>query len=206
MNQLPAANDMLELADGTMIDPLTGKVIKNVLGMIEVPTHSEAQRIVTQTRRNVNELPELPEKMNTISVIVAYSLFGLTDTDIAIATSLPVEQVRNIKGLEAFDEMYDTITRDIIEADSDDVRNRFKQHSRAAQDKVLYLLDSESDAIALRAADGILDRAGHRPADVVEHRHKVEGGLHIEITKRDPSKVLPIIDVTPIEVQDGDSN
>jgi len=204
MTALPQANDVLELADGTMIDPLTGKVIKNVLGMVEVPTHSEAQRIVTQTRRNVSELPELPEKMNTISIIVAYTLFGLTDADISIATSLPIEQVRNIKSLEAFDEMHDTITRDIIDADSDDVRNRFKQHSRAAQDKVLNLLDSESDAIALRASDSILDRAGHRPADVVEHHHKVEGGLHIEITKRDPSKVLPTIDVTPIEVEVGD--
>jgi len=203
---LPAANDPLELADGTRIDPLTGKVIKNVLGMIEVPTHSEAQRIVTQTRRNVNELPELPEKMNTISVIVAYALFGLTDSDIAIATSLPIEQVRNIKGLEAYDEMYDTITRDIIEADSDDVRNRFKQHSRQAQDKVLDLLDSENEGIVLRAADGILDRAGHRPVDVVEHNHKIEGGLHIEITKRDPSKVTPLINITPLEIEDGDSS
>ena len=201
MVTFPAANDLLELADGTMIDPLTGKVVKSDPNMVEVPTHSEAQRIVTQVRRNVNDLPELPEKMNTISVIVAYTLFGLTETDIAITTNLPVEQVRNIKSLEAFDDMYDGIVRDIIEADSDDVRNRFKQHSRQAQDKVLDLLDSENEAIVMRATDSILDRAGHRPADIVEHRHKVEGGLHIEITKRDPSQVTPMIDITPIEVE-----
>jgi hypothetical protein len=45
----------------------------------------------------------------------------------------------------------------------------------------------------MAAARDILDRSGHRPSDVVEHRHRMDGGLVIEIVRRDA--VLPIIDM-----------
>jgi len=55
---------------------------------------------------------------------------------------------------------------------------------------------SESDAKnALKAAQDILDRAGHRPADIVMHQHKVEGGLKIEYISRKIDTVLPVVEI-----------
>ena len=51
----------------------------------------------------------------------------------------------------------------------------------------------------MTAANNILDRAGHRPADIIEHRHKVEGGLTIEYIKNEEQNI-PTIDITPNEV------
>ena len=45
-------------------------------------------------------------------------------------------------------------------------------------------LDAGSRTDRMSAARDILDRSGHRPADVVEHRHRVDGGLVIEYVKR----------------------
>jgi hypothetical protein len=50
----------------------------------------------------------------------------------------------------------------------------------------------------LGVAKDVLDRAGHRPADIIEHRHKMEGGLTIEyVEKKDD---IPTIDITPKEM------
>jgi hypothetical protein len=46
----------------------------------------------------------------------------------------------------------------------------------------------------MSAARDILDRSGHRPADVVEHRHRMDGGLVIEVVRRDAVSV-PTIDM-----------
>ena len=55
------------------------------------------------------------------------------------------------------------------------------------------LLDSDSESTRGVAAKDVLDRAGQRPVDVVEHRHKMEGGLTIEyVEKKDD---IPTIDV-----------
>jgi hypothetical protein len=45
------------------------------------------------------------------------------------------------------------------------------------------------------AAKDFLDRAGHRPADIVEHRHRMDGGLTIEIIRKDKDDVAPMIDM-----------
>ena len=57
-------------------------------------------------------------------------------------------------------------------------------------------LNSTNEATRLSAARDILDRGGHRPADIIEHRHKVEGGLRIEYVTKDDNEI-PTIDITP---------
>ena len=49
----------------------------------------------------------------------------------------------------------------------------------------------------MAAAKDVLDRAGHRPADVIEHKHSLEGGLTIEYI--DHKDEIPTIDITPNE-------
>ena len=74
-----------------------------------------------------------------------------------------------------------------------DVRGMFVEKSRRAADVMFELLDSDSEATKGAAAKDVLDRAGQRPIDVIEHRHKMEGGLTIEyVEKKDD---IPTIDV-----------
>jgi hypothetical protein len=176
-------------ADSLLPPPMMG-------GLLEIPSQRDAQRIVTQTRRKLVDLPEVPRTMNGISAVISYTLFGLDDSEIAIAVGLTEKQVGLIKMTDAYASMYDTLVQSIMDAEANDVRDMFRQHSRTAANVLVDSLHNGGRGDRIVAAKDFLDRAGHRPADVVEHRMRVEGGLVIEIIKRDEAQQPPMIDVS----------
>ena len=190
---LPVGTEPLVLADGTVINPIDGSVVENSPALlIEVPTNEEAQAIVVAQRRRLSDLPVPPKQLNTISVILTYSLMGVSDEDIGMQLGLSTEQIGRVKMSDAYAEITATCTKNIIESDKDHVRNMFVANAKHAANKTFELLGSKRSDVAQRAADSILDRAGLRPADVVEHRHKVEGGLRIEYV--DKQDTMPTIE------------
>lgn len=194
---LPQGTEPLILADGTKINPVDGTIVVDEV-LVEVPNTEQIKREIVASRKRISDLPVPPEQMNTISVILSYSLFGISDEDIALVLLIPLEQIVTIKGSDAYSSLQDQFVKNIIESDLADVRGMFVQKSRYAADKVFSLLDSETESTRMSAAKDVLDRAGQRPVDVVEHRHKMEGGLTIEyIEKKDD---IPLIDITPKEM------
>lgn len=190
-----AKNDEpLILADGTRIDPSTGKPERN-RRVVEVPRYSDAVKQVTATRRKLADLPAPPKEMNALSLVCSYSIMGLSDHDIALALGLTVDQVGRIRMNDAYKQVHETIVSSIVDQDAQDVRALIAAHSRNAVATVVDKLESGNDAVALSAANSILDRAGHRPADIVEHRHRMEGGLVIEIVEKSNESAPPEIDV-----------
>lgn len=196
------ASDPLEplvLADGTKINPATGEVIKEkkYSTMVEIPSGTKAQEIVAKARRAVAELPLPPKQMNVVSVVLFYSMWGLADGDIAIALGISTKQVKNIKELPEYQTIAEDIKKSVLEYEANDVRAYLQQRAKAAAAKIVDTLDEEG-ALGFAAAKDILDRTGNRPADVVEHRHKMEDSLRIEIVQRRESANMPenLIDVT----------
>jgi hypothetical protein len=195
---LPAANEPLRLADGRIVHPggdITTDPSK--LGLVEIPTHQEAQRIITQTRRKLTDLPAMPKQMNAIGAVLSYVLFGLDDEEIAISTSLTVEQVQAIKDADPFRQLYDVVAQTVLEQQAETVRDVFAKNAKNAANTMVEALQAGTRTDRMAAARDILDRSGHRPADVIEHRHRMDGGLVIEIVKRDEHKV-PTIDMGAI--------
>lgn len=192
----------MTLADGTVIDMLTGRPVRQSRSIV-VPTHQEAVREVTRVRKRVHDLPEAPAKMNAISLVAMYHMFGLSDMDVAYVTGLTEAQVGNIKKLDAYTQMMQTIAEGVAKADVDHVRNTIESHALAAVETVVDVMNSEDEKARLVAAKDILDRAGHRPADVVEHKHKLEGGLTIEYITKDTNSSIPVIDVTEYEAKEN---
>lgn len=200
--------EYLVLADGTKIDPQTRKPVKEAQEerYYRVPSHSEAVRQVASVRRRVADLPLPPKQMNTVSLVVFYSLFGMTPDDIAIALGISESQVLSLMEREEFGRVKEDLLGNIAEQDKSDVRSMFSTASKSAVRRLIEIAedDETDDKNALVAINSILDRAGLRPADVVEHRHKVEGGLAIEYIKTDPSQSMPTIDITPEDDADRD--
>ncbi len=194
---LPIGTEPLVLADGTKINPLDGKILKDNI-LVEVPNTREIQRDIVAARKRIADLPLPPEQMNTLSLVMAYSVFGLSDKDIGNVLSLSQDQIHNIKMNNAYNELQQNLVQSIIHSDTTEVRDLFVLNSKtSAQLFVDTVNDSEMGiGTRLSAANNILDRAGHRPADIVEHRHKVEGGLRIEYVKKEEQDI-PTIDVTP---------
>jgi hypothetical protein len=200
---LADASEPLVLADGTKIDPVSRKVIKDKKSQwVEVPAATEAQRLVTRTRRSLIDMPLPVAQMNVVTVVLSYTLYGLSDAEIAIAAKLSLDQVKNIRTLEAYAAMEQSITKALLETEANDVRNFFQQQAMNAARKVVTIAEEEDGALGLAAAKDVLDRAGHRPADVVEHSVRMENSLLIEIIRRDKTDDIPVLDITNMKVDD----
>jgi hypothetical protein len=193
---LPRRDTPLRLADGRIVQPNGVVEDPNAAKpqFVEVPTHAEAQRIVVAARRKLSELPEVPRTMNAVGVVLSYTLFGLDDEEISIATGLSVEQIGRIKVDDPYTQMHAAIVRTILDSETEVVRDLFTKNARNAARVVVAAMEEGTRADRMAAAKDILDRSGHRPSDVVEHRHRMDGGLVIEIVRRDGA-VLPQIDM-----------
>lgn len=190
---LPSGHEPLELADGTLIDPENGKVIVDKKTIVEVPNTTDLKREIVAARKRIADLPVPPKQMNTLSVIISYSLFGITDEDIANTLMIPVEQIKTVKMSDTYSTLHNAFVQNIIDSDLSNVRGMFVKQSHSAASKMFSLLNSESESMQMNAAKDILDRAGQRPVDVVEHRHKLEGGLTIEYVEKKNN--IPVIDL-----------
>lgn len=203
MNAVVDDSEFLVLADGTKIAP-DGKVVKEPSSAwTEIPSPSKAQEIVVRARKSVNELPMPPQQMTAIGLVAFYTLFGLNDTDIAIALDgrLTEEQIKNIRGLTAYTDFMLTAKTNLLETETNTVRELFTEHAIGAAKQIIDIAkNGENEVIQFKASQDILDRAGHRPADIVEHRHKLEDALHIIVEKKDSADQVPVIDVTAEEI------
>ena len=194
---LPQGTEPLVLADGTKINPIDGAIVTDEI-LVEVPNTEQIKREIVSARKRISDLPVPPNQMNTLSVIISYTLFGINDDDISHTLNIPYEQLIQIKSSDSYTDLQTQFLKNIVESDLADVRSLFVQKSRTAADRVFSLMDSESEVTRMVAAKDVLDRAGQRPVDVVDHRHKMEGGLTIEyVEKKDD---LPTIDITPQEM------
>lgn len=201
--QLPVDDEPLVLADGTKIDPTSGKVIREKSnGFVSIPSPSEAQKIIARTKLTVADLPLPPKQLSGVALVAFYTLFGLNDRDICIAVDnqLTVEQIENIRTLDVYIEFMTNAKANILHTETETVRDIFQQKAKTAAQKIVELAESENDVLAFKASQDLLDRAGHRPADIIEHRHKMEDALNIVFITKDETQKMPIIDVTAEEV------
>ena len=167
--------------------------------LVEVPTHAEAQQQVTAMRRRLVDLPDIPERMNTLAVVLSYELFGLFPSDIAVATELSIEQVATIMMLDAYEELRVAVVDGISEREAQGVRDIFVQGAVNSAKKITDLASSDRLDIALAASKEVLDRSGHTIKQIIQHRHMIDGALRIEIIRRDNSQSVPTIAVAPSE-------
>ena len=196
---LPSPGAPLQLADGRFVYPggdiRDPNAVPSAPRFVEVPTHAEAQRLVTQVRRKISDLPDVPRAMNTVGVLLTYTMYGLDDEEISVATGLSVEQIGRIKLSDPYTQMHEAVVRNVLDTETAVVRELFQKNARQAAQVVVRAMDEGTRADRVAAARDILDRAGHRPSDVVEHRHRMDGGLVIEIVRKDVGERVPTIDM-----------
>ena len=97
MNNLPTGVEPLVLADGTRIDPINGGVIKDDEVLVEVPNTAEIKREIAASHMRISDLPVPPKQMNTLSIILSYSLQGISDKDVANLLAISIESLNNTK-------------------------------------------------------------------------------------------------------------
>lgn len=187
-------DNVITLADGRKIGA-NGREIKPQRPMTAIPSNSEAKQIVVRANKRIADLPALPDKLNGISVILTYTLFGLAVEEIAIATGLTIEQINVIREHDSYKTLLEIVHKNVTEYDADVVRKTLQQHTQAAATNIVNMMREMDPKVALKASQDILDRSGFRPVDVVEHRHKLEGTLKIIHVDKKSTADLPVIDI-----------
>lgn len=192
MTNLPNQHEPLRLADGRVVYPGGDVVDERAARRIDV----EEQRILpARTRRKASDLPAPPGQMNTIAAVLAYSLFGLDDEEMVSVLHIGGAVISRIRASDAYKQMYDAVVRSALDQETEAVRDIITKNAKRAALTVVDSLDAGSRADRMVAARDILDRSGLRPNDVIEHRHRMDGGLTIEIIKRDDAQAIPTIDM-----------
>lgn len=185
----------LKLADGTLIYP-EGEEPEKEQSLVEIPRHDEAVEDVTYRRRRLSELPETPDRMNVLSVILTYHILGVSNYDIATVLGISETRVERVLLSDTFIELQRHMADQILEKDADEIRSVFSRGAKKAARRVERIIEGEDDTLALSASKDFLDRAGHRPVDIVEHKHKLEGGLTINyVQKKDESRLIDVVDI-----------
>lgn len=179
----------IKLPNGKIVTKIEPNKNKDALIL---KSNTKLQVEEAKARRKIDDLPIQNSKMNTISVVLSYYLFGLSTRDISLITKIPEEQVSSIMMLPAFTEMLQAVTKSIIEKDTDDVRNYIAMQTKAAAKKVVDIMENGPVKYALDAAKDVLDRGGHRPVDIVEHINRMDGELRIVHIKKDETAINSI--------------
>lgn len=187
---LAQGNEPLRLANGSLVYP-GGRVVDP---SVAIPNSDAGLVGKIRARRKVADLPDSPKVMNAVAVVLGHTLFGLDDDSISEVTGWTIAQVDRIKKSDPYTQMYDAVVRSVMDAETDVVREFIAKNAKGAAQVMVEALGAGTRADRMAAARDILDRSGHRPADVVEHRHSVDGGLVIEYVKRETTQ-MPTIDM-----------
>jgi hypothetical protein len=205
MTELAQPAQPLKLRDGTEIDPATGKPILKSTPMVEVPSDVEVQetrKLMISARRKLADLPAMPGTMNAVSAVLCYSLFGLDDQEISLATGIPVERIERMKLSSIYEQYHQQIIDTVLTADQENIRDMFARHSlQAVHTLSREMTKAPKAGDRIKAADSILDRAGHRAADVVMHRMQIEGTQLqiVHVRKDERQSGTDIIDLAPVD-------
>lgn len=184
------------LANGKVVEKV--EPVKN--SAVIIKTNTQLQEEDANIRRKLTDLPDI-KNINIFSQILSYHLFGLSSQDIATVTHIELQNVNNILMSQEFSEYKQKILESIAEKDANNVREFFTKNSMHAAQTVLDIVKCGNPKYALPAAQDILDRAGHRPIDVVEHRNKMDNELRIVYITKNEEKRKQLEEIKPVDAE-----
>lgn len=205
---------LIKLADGTLIDPSTREPVHSALqSKKELPGEPNAEEdveadeqeedfsavVVPTARRSVMDLSLPPAQMAMINNILVYTLWGLPDDEISMQCNCSVHHIHVIRDLDDYKRMHGALIDGLRAGYTDTVQGLIQDAAPKAARGIINDMKSKSADIRLAARRDILDRAGHRPADKVEHTHNIGNGseLVIRVIKQNDSNAIPTLDLTP---------
>lgn len=169
---------------------------------IEIDAPGKQQLAGVRVKRSLADMPVPAKQLNVLSVVCLYSLIGLSESDIATALNMSVEQVGRVKMLDAYTTVYDYTVKSIIDEEADDIRSLFAANAKGAARRMVELAtEAENEGVKYKANADLLDRAGHRPADVVQIQGQLDQTLRVVYVEDE--KVGVVIDGEAIQTDEG---
>ncbi len=206
---------LIKLADGTLIDPTTREPI-NVPSASGNRNRADASsskeveeddddddddigplEVRATERRSLMDLHLNAQQMAVVNNVLVYTMWGLPDDEIAMQCNCTVHQLHVIRGLDDYKRMYESLVAGVRASMSATVDGIFAEAAPKAAKGMVKLMKDKSRDIRISAQKDILDRAGHRPADRVEHTHHVKSDeLVIRVVRQSDEEAVPMMDLS----------
>lgn len=200
---------MIKLADGTLINPETREPINKPVvkpakpSKVEEPEDDDDEdeddelSIVPSARRSIMDLSLDKKQMAFINNVLVYTLWGLPDDEIAIQCNCAIEQVEFVRDLDDYRRMHDALIGGIRDAFMSTVQGIIHDAAPKAARGMVKGLKSKHADIKHSSQKDILDRAGHRPSDRVEHIHSIDTGseLVIRVIRQSDDDNIPTLEL-----------
>jgi len=147
-------------------------------------------------RRVLSDLRADVSLLNVVSVVLSYTLQGISDTEICEATGITPEQLIFARENRIYSDMFENIMRELINANSEYIECRVSAYSGMALGNIADIAaKTRNTGYRLAASKDLLDRAGHRPQDNASRQNTGMNELHIVITEPKDSEARMKIDL-----------
>lgn len=162
---LPQSTDELILPDGTRIMP-DGTVLDPAMAnAVQVENGKGAVALVEKMKRNLGDLPDIPQNLNPVCVILTYTAVGLNNADIATALSTDTRHVteadiQRLKDSEIYQKLEEMFDERVFDDEQRTARHILSKHSHRAAQKMVDLINSPSGDLSLAASRDVLRVSG----------------------------------------------
>ena len=199
---------VIVLADGTRIDTATGKQldmpVPSVMPVAEIesPSLTTAHEAIGKQRRPINNTTRLsdlgtsPRMLTPVAAVLSLTMIGIADSEICMTLGIDPKALLRIRGLDLYDDCRTRMLGKLRQADQEKIRETLFNSAEKAAQTLDTLVTSGDDKIKLAAANSILDRTGHKAADIVLHKHSLDGEMRLRIIDDTDPNSSPTIDMT----------
>ena len=179
---------MLTLADGKKFDLSSKRVVEE-----KEPELSEDAPVSFTPKPSrdlrLEDLPSNAKMMNVYCAVASYKFLGLPDRDIAHALGCTNEQLFDILNSEAYTKTHNLILDAFVNGQTEAAKDIIAGGAiHAAHELVKVVKTSKNESNRLRAAEGVLNRAGVGDAKT----DPMSQGLVIKVVKDAPTSNVTI--------------
>ena len=150
---------LITLADGRKFDPIAKKVVEEETSESSAPTIS-----INPQPKNDLRLADLPvhaRQANVLAAAVVYEMLKFPDMDLKYAFSCTQDQLEALRNSEAYTRIKMLVHEAILNGLNSDARSVVAKNATNAAETVAKIMShSKSEALRLKAAETLLNRAG----------------------------------------------
>lgn len=166
------------------------EINKELSKLLTDPVNNEYSELY---KRTLADIDSDYNRMNITMLVLTYTLWGLDSYAISRLLNVTPSQVEAVIQSDLYVRTQQQVIESIRYAEAATVHGYLAAKANAAARVVAASLVNINSDIRLAAAKDILDRAGFRPADRVEHSVKFEDELRIRYVQDDSN--IPTIDL-----------
>ena len=155
---------IMTLADGRKFDTTTKQYVDAIKDVTLSDDGDDSEVVsfspVVLTKRRLEDLPTDARQMNAVCAVLAYSLMGIDDGDIALAMRVDIEQIDSLKMSDPYRRARDMAIESFVNGQNEAAAGVLANAAIPAAKALVSGIKDKNMANRIRAAESVLTRNG----------------------------------------------